>query len=382
MIVSARPMPMPEDRERHGDRHHGRVARERGHRVAARRQHEAQRGPGCAPGCARRGAPRRSRPTIVAIEPGTSDQRGLQRGQPQHELEQLRAEEEEARQRHEAEQRSPTRAPLKTRLRNRVRSIIGVALRCWRRTNTTSRRRGRGPAAASVVSSRPAVAPCLIGEDQRHHRDERQRDRDAGSNGPGARVARLGDEGERRRHEDDDQRHVDAGTPSPTRSARAGSRPRRGRATAPPENMAAHAAMAVRRSRASSKMLRISDSVEGMRVAPKKPSSARPAMSISGLGAEGRQRRRRAESDGAGHEQAATADAVAEAAHGDEQAGQHQRVDVDDPQQLVAARTQLAADLGQRERQHGVVDRDEQHGQHQHGQRGPFASAGTVRHGG
>jgi len=41
--------------------------------------------------------------------------------------------------------------------------------------------------------------------------------------------------------------------------------------------------MAVRRSRASSKMLRISDSVEGMSEAPKKPSSARPAMSISGL---------------------------------------------------------------------------------------------------
>ena len=45
--------------------------------------------------------------------------------------------------------------------------------------------------------------------------------------------------------------------------------------------MAAQVAIATRRSLSLRKILRISDRVEGMRLAPKKPSSARAAMSIS-----------------------------------------------------------------------------------------------------
>ena len=57
--------------------------------------------------------------------------------------------------------------------------------------------------------------------------------------------------------------------------------PRIGPSAAPPENIAAQVAMATRRSRSWAKMLRMSESVEGMRVAPKTPSSARARMSIS-----------------------------------------------------------------------------------------------------
>lgn len=57
--------------------------------------------------------------------------------------------------------------------------------------------------------------------------------------------------------------------------------PTTGPRAAPPENAMAHTAMAVRRSARSGKIVRISPSVEGIRVAPPTPSSARAAMSIS-----------------------------------------------------------------------------------------------------
>src|SRR5699024_7652718 len=57
-----------------------------------------------------------------------------------------------------------------------------------------------------------------------------------------------------------------------------------GPSAAPPANIEPHTAMARRRWRRSTKMLRISDNVDGISVAPKNPSNARAAISTVGLG--------------------------------------------------------------------------------------------------
>ena len=62
--------------------------------------------------------------------------------------------------------------------------------------------------------------------------------------------------------------------------------PKIGPSTAPPENPAAQMAIASRRRLGSGKMFRISDSVEGISMAPKNPSAALPAMSQPALGAK------------------------------------------------------------------------------------------------
>ena len=62
--------------------------------------------------------------------------------------------------------------------------------------------------------------------------------------------------------------------------------PKMGPSAAPPEKPAAQMATASRRRLGSGKMLRIRDRVDGISMAPKKPSAARPAMSHSALGAK------------------------------------------------------------------------------------------------
>ena len=59
-----------------------------------------------------------------------------------------------------------------------------------------------------------------------------------------------------------------------------------GPTTAPTENMVAHTATANWRRRSSMKMLRISERVEGMRVAPATPRPARAAMRAGAEGAK------------------------------------------------------------------------------------------------
>ena len=61
--------------------------------------------------------------------------------------------------------------------------------------------------------------------------------------------------------------------------------PKIGPRAAPPEKPAAHTATASRRLPGSGNMLRIRDSVDGMSIAPNRPSPARPAISHSALGA-------------------------------------------------------------------------------------------------
>ena len=67
------------------------------------------------------------------------------------------------------------------------------------------------------------------------------------------------------------------------------------------------------------------------------------------------------EADCADQEQFSPTDPVAERTHGDEQTGEHERIDVDDPQQLRAARLEVGADERKRKIEHRAVDCDEQH---------------------
>ena len=70
-----------------------------------------------------------------------------------------------------------------------------------------------------------------------------------------------------------------------------------------------------------------------------------------GRGGEGREDRGKAEGPGAHQEHPSPPDPVAERAHGDQEARDHEPVDVEDPEELDAARPQVAAD-----RRHGQVE--------------------------
>ena len=106
---------------------------------------------------------------------------------------------------------------------------------------------------------------------------------------------------------------------------------------------AAQMPIAFGRSSAGKTLVRI-ESVVGMISAPPMPISALLAISMfGGLGERGRERGA-AEDHEPGDECAATAEAVAERAHGEQQAGEHERVGVDDPLKLAAAGVELALD--------------------------------------
>ena len=125
--------------------------------------------------------------------------------------------------------------------------------------------------------------------------------------------------------------------------------------------------------RGSRNMLRISDSVDGATVAPATPSRARVAISIAAL-----------------VDQAASTEAAPNAAapisssrrrpmrsprrpHGDQRPGDHEPVDVDDPQQLGAAGLQVLAELRDGQVQHGQVHRVQQARNREHGQADPLS---------
>ena len=126
-------------------------------------------------------------------------------------------------------------------------------------------------------------------------------------------------------------------------------------------------------------MLLISESVDGASVAAERPSSARATISISADGRERGQDRCKAERNGADQKQLAPADAVAERAHGDQRAGNHEAVDVDDPEQLRRRRLQVRRDVRHGEVEHGQVHGIEQAGQRDDGEADPLAPAGFAR---
>ena len=87
----------------------------------------------------------------------------------------------------------------------------------------------------------------------------------------------------------------------------------------------------------SNTVIRI-DSVLGMRSEPPTPISARAAMSCHGLGGQGGQQRGAAEQRQPDDQEAAPAEAVGQAAGGQQQPGEHQDVGVDDPLDVRRAR--------------------------------------------
>ena len=100
------------------------------------------------------------------------------------------------------------------------------------------------------------------------------------------------------------------------------------------------------------------DSVEGMMNAPPMPIRARVAISISGEVASAESRRAEAEDGKADGEAALAAEAVAERAGGEQQAGEDEHVGVDDPLQLGAGRAEVALERRQRDVEDGVVEPD------------------------
>jgi hypothetical protein len=98
-----------------------------------------------------------------------------------------------------------------------------------------------------------------------------------------------------------------------------------------------------------------------------------------GAGGEGSEHGRAAERGGPDQQEPAAADPVAERAHRDQRARHHEPVDVDDPQQLRAARLEVLADLRDREVKDRQIHHVEHAGERDRAQPDPLAPAGARR---
>ena len=144
----------------------------------------------------------------------------------------------------------------------------------------------------------------------------------------------------------------------------------------PAENAEIQTAIARARCPGPGTCVKISDSVEGASVAPAMPSSARLTISISELVENAASSEIAPNAAAPIEQQLAAADPVAERAHRDEEARDHEPVDVDDPQQLRAARLEVLADRRDRQVQHRQVHHVEQAREGEDGETDPFAAAG------
>ncbi len=146
----------------------------------------------------------------------------------------------------------------------------------------------------------------------------------------------------------------------------------------PAENAEIQIPMATPRCLGSWNMVKMSDSVDGASVAPGDPEER--AAQDQHLGARGErgEERQDAEGGGADQEQLPPADPVSERAHRDEETGDHEAVDVDDPQQLGAGRLQVLADGRDRQVQHRQVHDVQQAGEGEDGKADPLAAAGSL----
>ena len=88
-------------------------------------------------------------------------------------------------------------------------------------------------------------------------------------------------------------------------------------------------------------------------------------------------RRADAEDDEAEGERALPPEAVAEAAGGEQQAGEHERVGVDDPLELAGGRAEVAHQGRQRHVEDRVVDDDHEQAEAQHAEGEPAAIGGS-----
>ena len=108
------------------------------------------------------------------------------------------------------------------------------------------------------------------------------------------------------------------------------------------------------------------------------PMTARAAMSCVDAAGERRRRRRDAEDDEADGQRTLAPEPVAQAAGGEQQAGEHERVGVDDPLQLADAGAEVAHERGQRHVDDRVVDHDHEQAHAEHGERRPAAAVHAV----
>ena len=153
--------------------------------------------------------------------------------------------------------------------------------------------------------------------------------------------------------------------------------PSRGPSAAPTEKLVAHTPIANVRCLESRNMLRIRESVEGASVAAARPSSARVTISISTLVEKAASTERDAEGSGPDEEQPAAADTVAERAHRDQEAGQHEAVDVGDPEKLGARGLEIRGQRGHRQVEDGQVHRVQEAGQGDHSEPDPLPPPGA-----
>ncbi|GAA1211850.1 hypothetical protein GCM10009655_08850 [Rhodoglobus aureus] len=97
-------------------------------------------------------------------------------------------------------------------------------------------------------------------------------------------------------------------------------------------------------------------------------------MSEAASGAKAAMRGDDPEARGANQQHAAAAEPIAEISHPDKQSGEHQRVNVNDPELCNRTGAQVSSNTGQGKTQHRVVDRDQKGGQHQHHKCEPLLS--------
>ena len=134
--------------------------------------------------------------------------------------------------------------------------------------------------------------------------------------------------------------------------------------------------IALPRSRAGKTLVMI-DSVAGMMNAPPMPMNARVAMSWSDGRRERRRERAEPEHDQAELQRAAPAEPVAEAAAGEQQAREHERVRVDHPLQLAVRGVEVAHDRRDGDVEDRVVEDDHQQAEAEDREDQPAAFVGV-----
>ena len=229
---------------------------------------------------------------------------------------------------------------LKRGLRNRLRSSIGAAVRSSQATNATP--------SISAAAERPedaGIQPAPLGRlddrvDERHQGPDRQQ-RAGNVEAPRVGVARVPAPLACRRRRPTSatgtlmRKTEDQSKYSSSRPPNSGPRP------TPIAAVPAHTPIALARSSHGKTFVMI-DSVAGMISAPPTPISARTAMSCVGRLDEEDGEAREAEERDAGLQRALAAEAVAEHAEREQQAGEGDEVGVDHPLQASSRRRRSA----------------------------------------
>src|SRR6266568_5121395 len=218
---------------------------------------------------------------------------------------------------------------LNAGIRSSRRSIIGSARRSCRRTNPTpiaSPARMEETARGEIPSWAISVMPKITASTATSNTAAL-----AGSSRP-ASGARYSGSTRGPRMSSSAITGTASRNTEPHQKCSSSTPPSTGPIAPPAEKAVIHTPMAVERCLGSENMLKISDSVDGAR--------------------------------------------VAQGAHGDHESRDHEPVDVGDPQQLRAAGSQVRAQRRHGKVQHGQVHRVEQGGEREHGEPGPLAPAG------